>query len=425
MQFSTSPQNNFLTATASAIHSSANSTALLQSKDANVFSEPLQNLNRSSSNLSAGNSQRVDLNGDGRADLFWYNNQTGETRAWLMNQKGSPTVVHYGKVSPSSGWGLQGLGDFNGDGKTDLFWYNFYTGKTATWFMDGSNSPTAIAHDSMSPQAGWKFKGLGDFNGDGKTDLFWYNDQNGGKTTAWLMNGSKAPTIVHYSSVSPTSGWKLQGFSDLNGDGKTDVLWHNTVTDSTVAWLMNGNQAATGASLGTISPGSGWSMQGLGDFNGDGKADLFLYNAQTGGTQIRYVKGANAIAIADYGSRSAQNGWTFEGIGDFDGNGKMDLFWYNRQTGKTEAWLMNGLTDPTVSSRYQDISSYWDLQALGDFNGDGKTEVFWRNYGLSNAGTRIWSIGTNSKQSTASHPPEPTESGWQLISTNQMSGIAI
>jgi hypothetical protein len=80
----------------------------------------------------------------------------------------------------------------------------------------------------------WKIIGTGDFNGDGMTDLLWYNSSTG-QTAAWLMNG-------------PASTWtplltdrKLEGNAcrRSHGDGMIDLLWYNT-TGQTAAWLMNG-----------------------------------------------------------------------------------------------------------------------------------------------------------------------------------------
>jgi len=424
MQLFNSPQNNVLT-TSLTNNSSSASVSVYQTAGASSLNDPLYQTNRSSSNP-------FDFNGDGKTDLFWYNNQTGDTRSWLMSGTNSPTVASYNKVTSSAGWTLEGFGDFNGDSKTDVFWYNLYTGDTRVWYMDGSKSPTVSSFEKVPAQPGWQFKGFGDFNGDGKTDLFWYNKQTG-DTKAWLMNGSTSPTIASYNKVSPLSGWSLEGFGDFNGDGKSDLLWYNRQTGDAKAWLMNGNNSPTPTTLGTVSPNSGWTFQGLGDFNGDRKTDLLLRNTQTGDTQAWLTNGTKTSAIVHYSKMSAQDGWCFEGLGDFNGDGRSDALWYNKQTGVTETWLMNETGSPSRRTSRQDMSSYWDLQALGDFNGDGKTEMFWRNYGVSNAGVQIWSMnGQNNYYASgygnyhaSSYGKELTESGWQLVGINQLMGTAV
>ena len=49
---------------------------------------------------------------------------------------------------------------------------------------------------------GWVVQGCGDFNGDGKTDVFWYNS-NTGETSAWMMNGDRVSQNPKYLVVAP------------------------------------------------------------------------------------------------------------------------------------------------------------------------------------------------------------------------------
>ncbi|MGI0026125.1 MAG: FG-GAP repeat domain-containing protein, partial [Nitrososphaera sp.] len=123
-------------------------------------------------------------------------------------------------VSGSGEWFFRGFGDFNGDGKTDLFWHNSNTGDISAWLMNGDRVSQYTSYDDVPFSSGWHLRGFGDFNGDGKTNLFWYNS-NTGETSAWLMNGDRVSQYTSYDKVSSSSGWHLRGFGDFNGDGKT------------------------------------------------------------------------------------------------------------------------------------------------------------------------------------------------------------
>ena len=80
------------------------------------------------------------------------------------------------------------IGDFNGDGKTDIFWHNGTTGENTAWLMDG----TTVATEAFLPANNAALTpSLGDFNGDGKTDIYW-RDQTAGTDNIWTIDGTTA-----------------------------------------------------------------------------------------------------------------------------------------------------------------------------------------------------------------------------------------
>ena len=161
------------------------------------------------------------------------------------------------------------MGDFNGDGKSDILWRNSTTGQVYIWLMNGTTLTSSGNLGTTTITSDWSIAGVGDFNGDGKADIVWQNSTTG-QVYIWLMNGT---TIANSQSVATvSSGWNIQGIGDFNGDGKADILWRNSTTGEVYVWLMNGSTIASGGSLGDIS--SDWVIQGVGDFNGDGKSDI-------------------------------------------------------------------------------------------------------------------------------------------------------
>src|ERR1700734_3679739 len=109
--------------------------------------------------------------------------------------------------------------------------------------------------------------GVGDFNGDGYADILWRNTTTG-QVLIWLMNGSAITNTGSVGVGYVTSDWAIVGVGDFNGDGKADILWQNPPTGQLYIYFMNGTTIAGGGSVSYIPPG--WNVAGSGDFNGDG-----------------------------------------------------------------------------------------------------------------------------------------------------------
>jgi hypothetical protein len=237
----------------------------------------------------------ADFNGDGYADILWQNSTTGEVYVWLMNGTSIAIQGTPGTVSPSSGWVIAGVGDFNGNGTSDILWRNTTSGEVYLWLMNGTTIASQGEVGAVSPSSGWNIVGVGDFNGDGKADILWQNSTSG-EVYIWLMSGTTIASQGTPATVSPSSGWSIAGAGDFDGNGTSDILWRNTTSGEVYIWLMNGTTITSQGSPGTVS--SAWSIQGVGDYNGDGKADVLWRN--TSGEV--YVWEMNGLTIASQGS---------------------------------------------------------------------------------------------------------------------------
>jgi hypothetical protein len=54
--------------------------------------------------------------------------------------------------------------------------------------------------------------------------------------------------------------------------------------------------------------------------------------------------------------------WAIKGIGDVDGDGKADLVWHNTATGDVAVWLGNGVNPPTDTDVIGGAPLVWEIQ---------------------------------------------------------------
>ena len=89
--------------------------------------------------------------------------------------------------------------------------------------------------------------------------------------------------------------WRCTHVGDFNGDGKADLVWRNTASGATAIWLMNGLAIASSA---VVLPDASWSVTHIADTNGDGKSDLLWRNSVTGATVIWLMNGTTYSSYA-------------------------------------------------------------------------------------------------------------------------------
>src|SRR5437879_10194972 len=72
--------------------------------------------------------------------------------------------------------------------------------------------------------------------------------------------------------------------------------------------------------------------------------------------------------------------WQVKGVGDFDGDGKADIVWRNSLSGQNYLYLMDGITIKPTEGYLRTVTDLdWQIAAVGDYDGDGKADVLWRH----------------------------------------------
>lgn len=218
---------------------------------------------------------------------------------------------------------------------------------------------------------------LTDLDGDGRDDVLWRHDL--GNVSVWDMNGSVVNAAVSLGSV--PSPWHIEGTGDFNADGTGDIVWRHD-GGTIVIWEMSGNQVIGNLNLGQV-PVS-WHIEGIEDFGGDGKSDL-LWRNDDGSLVIWQMNGGQFGSIQNLGAVS--NAYHIAGTGDFNGDGKGDILWRG-DGGEVIVWTLNGNGAQMYSLGL--VGNAFHVEGTGDFNGDGIDDILWRH----DDGTLVtWEMG--------------------------------
>jgi len=219
-----------------------------------------------------------DFNGDGFADLL-VGDSSSQTITVLL---GDGTGAFKPAASTAIGGAFESIAiaDFNGDGIPDVAVANttanlitLFLGKGDGTFTAASTPPVASSNNTIAS---------GDFNGDGIPDLVGVNTGINGSSTATILLGNGDGTFTQVSSGPPTGGFPTSmALGDFNGDGKTDLAFFSEFTLTVLLGIGDGTFTALAPITILIYPGS-FSM--VGDFNGDGKPDLAVHNRGFAGT---------------------------------------------------------------------------------------------------------------------------------------------
>ena len=290
------------------------------------------------------------------------------------------------------------VGDFDGDGKNDLYYYynsHSYVGKydgnqNIIWSDWGSG----IVYTANSEMV------VGDFDGDGKSDIVFKNDNN----DYFLISTGTAFSYNYYQHPTNRYGERLFA-GDLDGDGKTELIQYDNdlkINQFKVNIIKDSNNNVTALSLTRYYKGEANGGELLiGDFNGDGKSDMaFLVgNIDTGLCYLSVDTDGlnyNLLHLQDWGNFNLTSSGGETIVGDFNGDGKQDILMYTTIDRIFKVGLSTGAIFEWRQWTNPNIYAGFGLFHVGDFNGDGKSDLFFyldknaEYTGLSNGSDFNW-----------------------------------
>ncbi len=241
---------------------------------------------------------------------------------------------------------------------------------------------------------------------------------------------SQANVEIHGAAAADEAGTSVAAAGDVNGDGRDDVIVGAPGTDSNAransgsAYVVFGQESPAEIDLSALgdlgyridgaaaSDRAGRAVAGVGDMNGDGRADVLMGahgadpsgRANAGSAYVVFGKSsATTVDLAALGnqgfridgaSASERAGWTVAEAGDVNGDGPLDLLIgapfadNNLRQGSGSAYVVFGKR----SSTNVDLAALGDqgfridgaapqnfmseaIAGAGDLNGDGRADV--------------------------------------------------
>lgn len=323
----------------------------------------------------------------------------------------STSIWNYAVVGTASlGWSQVNVnqivtGDFDGDGRTDFYFINggssgnpddyvlfsrnsgFATADFEFKHASGINVYLAVGDPSWAGLDASRVK-LGDFNGDGLTDIYYIDgtgDAARDDSVCFSLGGGafdcKTATGVNAYVVSTDLSWSEVDIhritvGDFNGDGLADIYYVDGGADAADSISFSkgdgsfDTRAVTGFNVSIVTTDSNWANIDLsrvlfGDFNNDGLVDIFQIRGAVNSNPneedvIALSKGDGSfdfVPVSGFNSAIdpilawAQVDVSRTKIGDFNGDGSIDIF-YNGGAGSasSSSLYLNSFHAPVVAT---------------------------------------------------------------------------
>ena len=295
------------------------------------------------------------------------------------------------------------MGDFNGDGMSDMLYYK----------MDSSPRRVVVTLSNgagFGPQGYWHTQGIypideylweslkvGDFNGDGIDDIM-YLSKSPQRIIVLISNGIDGflPAAVWQpSALSVDIPLESMRVTDLNGDGKSDVVYSSYAPYTWYGMLSNGVDSFETQTnwRTTTTPRNSLESIISEDFNGDGMGDIMYLSTVPHKWMVMLSNGEDGFKQEEWldlgptpvwhGHDSTIYSWASIRKGDYNGDGLSDIMYLSTVPHKWIVMLSNGVDGFVGADDWNDLSHIlqtWGLVQTGDFNGDGMSDVMYRNY---------------------------------------------
>ena len=327
-----------------------------------------------------------DYDGDGRPDIYLVN---GSTTAAMRGKEKAPRAALYHNlgnwkfedVTDKAGvanerWGFSvAVGDYNNDGRPDMFVGNF--GVSRLYRNNGDGTFTDVAEKLGVARKGWSTgASWGDYDGDGRLDLF-----VPGYVQIDLNHLPPSPSDVNKAGVGQNF-CQFRGVPVMCGPrglpGESDTLYHQkpdgTFEDVSVKAGVSDPEKYYGFSSAFVHVDDD-KLLDLIVVNDSTPKQLYINKGDGTFTEIGYPSG---VALNENGREQAGMGLA---VGDYDNDGRVDFHITNFSDDSNVLYHNDGdqnFTDVTFQTGLGEVSIPflgWGTSFI-DYDNDGWLDLF-------------------------------------------------
>ncbi|MCF0053738.1 FG-GAP-like repeat-containing protein [Dyadobacter sp. LJ53] len=392
--------------------------------------------NQTEAQFGTSVSSAGDLNKDGYSDVivgapFYTKGETKEGAAMVYYGSASglnsvATILESNQLNAKFGRAVEGLGDVNGDGFSDVIvgaplFDKGQVDEGAAFIYHGSAAginllaANILESNQEKAQFGYCSAGAGDVNGDGYNDVlvgaYAYDKGHDNEGAVFVHLGSavginnNASVVLEGNQINAQYGWSAATAGDVNGDGYSDImvgsyLYDYGQTNEGAVFVYHGSAQGIKASAALrLESNQPEAKQGIavacaGDVNGDGYSDVMIgiwqydKGESNEGAVVLHHGSANGLisspaSTLESNQADAGLGWSVKSAGDVNGDGYSDIVigantYDTGQNDEGAAFIWLGRPAGTLTRKMKVIKSENDQAELGfavagagDVNGDG------------------------------------------------------